>query len=388
MDYGIEFIIFFSFLPDFQINLHNKKLSISLYKNIMNNHLLISIVVPTYNRSKYLQRCLDSILSQDGKYYEVIVSDNASPDNTQELMENYLNDSRIHYYRNTTNLGVRENVYKATGYAQGQYIFWLTDDDYLLPNALSKVVEIINSNSEIGYIYSPFSTLDDRDGKIIGKYENFSQDILLKSGIETIAQVLPATWVFSRQILKKEFIDWTVWEKYKKNSYFMTILVGRILLKSPAYYIASELIVHTWYNPIYWEEFGKTSLDIQLFNQISYKDCMQSCFFDQKQTKEIRKIIDNWENQCLKDFLQNPEVGFDYLVREKGLKEGISWILKSYKLNFKMVIILCKFFYENKLLFFIKTKIKKYLKWLSNHNYLVYFSIKIKIWREIFDKYL
>jgi glycosyltransferase involved in cell wall biosynthesis len=320
---------------------------------------LISVVIPTYNRAKYLDRCLQSIVSNEHNYFEVVVSDNASPDNTQEIIDKYLTDSRVHYYRNEKNLGARENIYKATKYAQGRYIFWLTDDDYLLPDALSKVVDVIKSNPKIGYIYSPFAVLDDRNGEIVWRHDNFPQDILLESGLETIAQVLPATWVFSRQVLKKDLIDWMAWEKYKENSYYMTILAGRILLKASAYYIASDLIVHTWYNPIYWEEFGQTHLDIQLFNQISTRNCMKSVFFDQKPNQKTRKIINNWENDSFKNFLINSDSGFDYLLKARGLKEAIKWLIMEYNITGSMIVTWLSFMLKNYLIRKIKLKLKK-----------------------------
>lgn len=69
----------------------------------------ISVTIPTYNRKKMLKRAIDSVLAQDYKNIEVIVSDNASTDGTDTLMQEYANDSRIIYIRNSENIGPVKN---------------------------------------------------------------------------------------------------------------------------------------------------------------------------------------------------------------------------------------------------------------------------------------
>ena len=193
----------------------------------MKKELIFSIIIPTYNRSRYLQRCLDSILYDTSEFYEIIVSDNASPDDTEEVIQKYLHHSQLRYFRNQTNLGARENIYKATRYAQGQYIFWLSDDDYLLPDTLSKIIQIIHIHPQVGYIYSPIVTIDDRNGKLFCRRDDFHKNTLIEADLKNLLQVMSSAHVFSRQILKKDLIDWKLWDDNKENAYFMIILVER-----------------------------------------------------------------------------------------------------------------------------------------------------------------
>ncbi|OGS45230.1 MAG: hypothetical protein A2539_10390 [Elusimicrobia bacterium RIFOXYD2_FULL_34_15] len=109
----------------------------------------ISILIPTYNRSGYLSCCIESVLVQDYPNFEVIVSDNASTDNTKQIMEKYLSNKKVRYYRNDTNIGIINNWKKLLyDYAEGEYGKLLCDDDYLLDKEhLKKGMDLITSEN-------------------------------------------------------------------------------------------------------------------------------------------------------------------------------------------------------------------------------------------------
>lgn len=329
----------------------------------MKKDLLVSFVVPTYNRSNYLKRCLDSILSQKADCYEIIVSDNASPDDTQEMVQNYIQNPQVHYFRNEINLGARENIYKATRYAQGDYVFWLSDDDYLLPDTLSKVIEVINSHPEAGYIYSPVVTIDDRNGQIHCRRDDFTQNKLIDVNLEHLPTVMSSAWVFSRQILKKEFIDWQVWERNKDNAYFMIIIVGNIYLEHPAYYIANDLIYHTWFNTIHWEEFGIDQLSIQLRTGRDYSQCMKIVLANHKKLFQKLNLIFSWEKQQLLSMLNNNSE-ITNAFKSIGKIKTITLILGHYQYNPFIILWLIEGLITNfitNIKYKIKYSIKKFM---------------------------
>lgn len=113
---------------------------------------LLSVIIPTYNRKDMLKEAVDSVLQQDYDNMQIIVSDNASTDGTYILMEEYkaLYDNII-YIRREKNLGPKINGYKAyEDYAQGKYIFFLCDDDYLIGNTFfSNAVEVFETNPNV-----------------------------------------------------------------------------------------------------------------------------------------------------------------------------------------------------------------------------------------------
>jgi glycosyltransferase involved in cell wall biosynthesis len=108
--------------------------------------MLISIIIPAYNYAEYLGRGLQSILSQQSADCEIIVIDDGSTDNTQDIMQSYTQQySHIHFFSQqrqgpgkARNLGAR--------YALGKWLLFLDADDYLLPNALAIFKQTLQNN--------------------------------------------------------------------------------------------------------------------------------------------------------------------------------------------------------------------------------------------------
>ena len=102
---------------------------------------LVSIGFPVYNAEGTIGHALDSILSQEFKDFEIIISDNASTDDTRMVCERYAKkDNRIRYYRNEKNIGVSPNHNRAFELARGKYFCWIGDDVVFLPGMLGRCV--------------------------------------------------------------------------------------------------------------------------------------------------------------------------------------------------------------------------------------------------------
>lgn len=110
---------------------------------------IVSIGMPVYNGERYIKEVLDSLLVQDFKDFELIISDNASTDSTAEICQTYAaNDSRIKYHRNETNLGSTANFNGLVKLACGKYFMWVSDDDLWEPSFVSSMVESLDSNPD------------------------------------------------------------------------------------------------------------------------------------------------------------------------------------------------------------------------------------------------
>jgi glycosyltransferase involved in cell wall biosynthesis len=99
----------------------------------------ISVVIPTYNNGHTIRRCLDSILKQTHKNYEVIIVDDGSTDNNAELIRPYLKDARFFYlYKSNGGVSSARNV--GMKLATGDYIQFLDGDDDFMPNTFEKTI--------------------------------------------------------------------------------------------------------------------------------------------------------------------------------------------------------------------------------------------------------
>ena len=111
------------------------------------NNPIISICIPTYNRDECLRQCLNSIVLQfeDSvvrESVEIVISDNASTDNTEKIVNEFQRDySNIFYYRNSENIRVDRNIINVVEKAKGDFVWFLGDDDALFEGALEHMLE-------------------------------------------------------------------------------------------------------------------------------------------------------------------------------------------------------------------------------------------------------
>jgi glycosyltransferase involved in cell wall biosynthesis len=128
---------------------------------------LVSIGLPVYKGENYLKCALESILAQTYTNLEVVISDNASEDATQEICQNFAEkDQRVRYYRNPRNLGLFKNFNQVFELSKGKYFQWMAHDDLLAPEFLSKTVPILDQDESIVICYSREYRID-VEGKII-----------------------------------------------------------------------------------------------------------------------------------------------------------------------------------------------------------------------------
>lgn len=105
----------------------------------MDGQVKVSCIMPTHNRSDLLARALDSLFSQSLREIEIIVVDDASTDNTPDVIEQRMQmDQRLFAVRNDKNLGPAQSRNKGYRLAKGEYVIFLDSDDYFLNSMLEK----------------------------------------------------------------------------------------------------------------------------------------------------------------------------------------------------------------------------------------------------------
>ena len=133
----------------------------------------VSVAIPAYNQAHFIEQALDSVLAQDYPNLEVIVSDNASTDDTPAVMRRYLSDPRVRYFRNPTNLGMLGNFKKALyEYSTGELALHLDGDDYLTDSHyISEAVEMMDRHGVI-MVFGRCRSFYERDHTLVADKVN------------------------------------------------------------------------------------------------------------------------------------------------------------------------------------------------------------------------
>lgn len=281
----------------------------------MKNKPFFSITIPTYNRVEKLIVCLQSILAQDFKDYEVIVVDNNSVDKTREVIMS-LRDSRIKYFKNPVNIGVVKNIQKAIDLSTGKYLLFNSDDDFLIKtNTLSLAHDLLKKN-DFGLLRLNYLTKSPNDKKVFLCVPKMNKDFKIEAGasdkniVDFCEQV--GTNFFTGIIMKNDFpkniriIDSELgfWFNHcfyivKKNGgYFLSdhsFLCSWSMSLIPSTYqllngkIPTELFLKNILNKVSYEEVG-VQLDKYLTNLITVFPAIKY-FTDNKNLINLSKRI-------------------------------------------------------------------------------------------------
>ncbi|MBE0685158.1 MAG: glycosyltransferase [Anaerolineaceae bacterium] len=128
---------------------------------------LVSIVTPSYNQGKYLEKTILSVLNQDYPNIEYFVMDGNSSDNSVEIIKKY--SSRIAYWQSVKDQGQTDAINQGFFKAKGQIFAWLNSDDTYEPYAVSQAVDYLLNHPDAGMVYGDCNFIDAND-KIIGKF--------------------------------------------------------------------------------------------------------------------------------------------------------------------------------------------------------------------------
>ncbi len=118
----------------------------------LNNKPFISVLMTTYNRAKYIEEAIESVIASEYMKWELIILDDCSTDNTKDLVQKYLSDERIKYFKNDKNLGQFANRNKIVQYANGSYLKYVDSDDKIYPNCLTVFVQAATLFPDAGLI--------------------------------------------------------------------------------------------------------------------------------------------------------------------------------------------------------------------------------------------
>lgn len=175
---------------------------------------IVSFVVPCYKLAHLLPECINSILSQTYKNFEVLIMDDCSPDNTAEVAQSF-QDPRVIHIRNDPNLGHLQNYNKGISLSRGKFVWLISADDYLRRSyVLEKYVGLMDKHPDVGYVFCPgFGVRDGIETRLLGRFSNRrDQDQIITSYV-MLKKLLQGNFVLTPSGMVRR-------ECYEKITYF------------------------------------------------------------------------------------------------------------------------------------------------------------------------
>jgi len=208
---------------------------------------MLSIAIPTYRRPTYLRQALESIAREvDGisEQVEVVVSDNASGDDTEEISGS-ISGLPVAYFCNDDNLGAAENIILSCERCTGDYVFLLGDDDLVEPGTLERVISVAVWDRPPGVISGPVSHFQDGDKFQTGNLSfrnDLAADQVLSAGGPALEQVFLRATMVSGLTIRRDLLDADGARRHADSLYPQIYLAGSAALGAGVSYLNKPVV--------------------------------------------------------------------------------------------------------------------------------------------------
>lgn len=182
----------------------------------------LSICIGTYNRADFIGATIDSIIAQATNECEIVISDNASTDNTEGVVSGYMSRfDRLRYVRQSTNRGMDQNFDCAVALARGEYCWLLSDDDLMKPRAVEMVLKALSGNPSVVMVnmeVTDFSASQVLQPRLL---EIESDRVYGPTEMDRLFSDVQAT----RMIISNNIIKRTLWLSRERARYYGSLFI-------------------------------------------------------------------------------------------------------------------------------------------------------------------
>lgn len=298
-----------------------------------------SILIPAY-KATFLKECIESILSQTYTDFEVIIVDDASPEDLKSIIDKFPDD-RIHYYRNEQNCGavnVVDNWNNCLNYSKGEYVICMGDDDKLLPNCLEEYCKLIELYPHLN-VYHGWTEIIDENSTV----HKMQEARPLFEGVFSMM------WHRFRGRVQYigDFLYRASYLKAKKGFYKLPLAWGADDITA---YIAAESygIANTQVPVFQYRENGNSitnsgniPLKIQTYNEV--KELCRKIVLLANPISNVERVYQQLLNKNLEVFISHTISYYLYIDLKKSFKVArvFFWLLhkRRYNITFRNIII-------------------------------------------------
>lgn len=254
-------------------------------------NIKLTIGIPIYNGEITIQETLSSIIGQLTPDVEIVISDNASNDNTSKIIKaNCAEYDQIKYFRNETNVGADANIDLVVKRSNGTFVWLMGDDDEIAPGGIKKVMEVIQTNPMLAAIFVNYSSYDRLTGKCIEEQTlKINKDIFCPDA-DTFLKVATIYPNFMSSIIVRK----SRWLDYNSNNYMGThwlqySMLMKIIEEQTAYCVAFPYVMNRGMEFNGPNEANRNGAAIQvLMNLVDIVDGLPSNVFSEEAKKSAR----------------------------------------------------------------------------------------------------
>lgn len=204
-----------------------------------NKHNFLSICILSYNRPNSILRLLESIDLNFKKNFEIIISDDCSPKETEiEIkVKNFSkeNSVNINFIKNSKNQGYDKNFNVLVNNAQGKWLIFMGDDDEFVDGSLEKVINFLTLNPRLGYVMKSHYLIHDNNFKELFKY--YRGNKFFKPGIDALISLFRKSVYIAGFIIKRELVMPFVTDRFDGSMLNQLYLMSEVVLKHNSAYL-------------------------------------------------------------------------------------------------------------------------------------------------------
>lgn len=214
----------------------------------MSNSPLISVCIPAYNRAALLPALLDSIVSQAGVNFEIVICEDSSPEREQirEVAGQYAaaHSGRLSYHENPVNLGYDGNLRRLIELARGEYVLFMGNDDLLAEGALATVAAAVHAHADVGVVLRSYDSFNDDPKCPVQTFRYFDSERFFPAGAQTIVTFFRRCVFISGMVVRRESAYRHSTNRFDGTLLYQQHLVGQILASESGIYLPQILSHH------------------------------------------------------------------------------------------------------------------------------------------------
>jgi glycosyltransferase involved in cell wall biosynthesis len=235
----------------------------------MNN--LVSIITPSYSSKRFIKETIGSVLSQTYKNWEMIIVDDLSPDNSNEIIEEFIKkDSRIKLIKLEKNSGPAVARNRAIKEAKGRYIAFLDADDLWIPEKLEKQISFM-SEYDLAFTYSSYNLTDEHNNDL-GSFA--TKEVITYNSMLKTCSVGCLTAIYDTEKLGKVFMPYIL----KRQDYGTWLKILRDI-KSTKGMLEPLATYRILKNSVSSNKFEAAKYVWKVFREIENLNIFLSCYY-------------------------------------------------------------------------------------------------------------